>query len=141
MSVVFISGHRNITEQEFEWHYKSKIFNAVSEGHTFVVGDCLGVDFMAQKYIASLGCEKVTVYHISGFPMNFYSMNFDLKGHFKSDVDRDWAMTMASDEDLAWVREGDERSGTAQNLYRRQLKADGVTSIMEVMTLEAGMWL
>ena len=106
MSIVFISGHRNATKEEFDEHYKNKIYEAVLAGHSFVVGDCDGVDTMAQRYLAILDLDydlpaKVTVYHISNRPMNFRSMNFKLKGNWNSHVDRDWAMTMASDVDLA----------------------------------------
>jgi len=141
MSVVFISGHRNATKEEFDEHYKDQIYEAVLEGHSFVVGDCDGIDKMAQRYLAVLDLDydlpsKVTVYHIGHRPMNFRSMNFNLKGKYLSDVDRDFAMTLFSDVDLAWVREGSERSGTAQNLFRRTLKADGIVDIQEVMTIE-----
>jgi hypothetical protein len=40
-------------------------------------------------------------------------------GGFKSDEDRDAYMTTHTDEDIAWVRPGREKSGTARNLERR----------------------
>ncbi len=141
IKIGFISGHRDITQDEFNLHYIPTIDEFIAHGCTFVIGDCEGVDFMAQTYLAAKEYNKVTVYHQYSFPNKFASMNFELKGNYRSDVDRDWAMTMGSDIDIAWVREGKERSGTAQNLFRRNLKDRGVVSIQEVMTIEAGMWL
>jgi len=42
-------------------------------------------------------------------------------GGFTTDDERDAAMTMASDADIAWVRPGRKKSGTAKNLARRNL--------------------
>ena len=62
---VFISGHRNISEEEFEKHYKSRIDHFIlwakwSESYldsprmlTFYIGDCGGCDKMAINYIIS----------------------------------------------------------------------------------------
>ena len=46
------------------------------------------------------------------------SIEFDFGG-FGSDQERDSAMTGNTDEDIAWIRPGRERSGTAKNLMRR----------------------
>lgn len=46
---------------------------------------------------------------------------FKTVGGFESDRVRDEAMTAASDADIAWVRPGREKSGTAKNLKRREL--------------------
>ncbi len=138
--VVFISGHRNITQEEFTEHYTDAIVDAVLDGCSFVVGDCLGCDFRAQQLLIQSGCEDVTVYHMGDTP-TFYVDDLDTKGDFVSHIDRDWAMSLVSDRDLCWIRKGKERSGTAQNVQRRKLKEDGVNTIQEVMTLEASMFL
>ena len=41
-------------------------------------------------------------------------------GGFKSDEERDRAMTLASSVDIAWVRPGKENSCTAKNIERRK---------------------
>lgn len=138
--IAFISGHRDVTEAEFKEHYQPKIADAMLDNCTFVVGDCEGVDIMAQTYLESLGMDKVMVFHIGDTPMNFVE-SLQKSGGFRSDVDRDFAMTLISDFDLCWIREGKEKSGTAQNVWRRTAKADGVNNIQEMMTMEAGMWL
>lgn len=136
----FISGHRDVTELEFTEHYIPSIMKAIDEGARFVVGDCVGVDDMAQRFLESMSYPLVTVYHMFESP-RYHVKIYPTNGGWKSDVDRDWAMTLASDIDLCWVREGKERSGTAQNVWRRGFKEDGVTSIVEVMTRDAEMFL
>jgi hypothetical protein len=44
---------------------------------------------------------------------------FPTRDGFDSDAEHDRALTEASDRDIAWVRPGRERSGTARNLARR----------------------
>lgn len=117
--IYFISGHRNITEEEFNTHYEPLLWDAINESSVeFVVGDCVGVDAMAQKYLKSLGVKEVTVYHMFEEPR--HNVGFDTMGGFRSDVERDFAMTKVSNRDIAWVRKGSERSGTQQNLDRRK---------------------
>lgn len=115
----FISGHRNITEEEFIKHYEPVLWNKINESDvSFVVGDCDGADDMAQKYLKSMGVKEVTVYHMFDSPR--HNAGFTLVGGFNSDDERDFAMTKASDVDIAWVRPGCEKSGTAMNLERRK---------------------
>lgn len=118
----FISGHRDVTEEEFQEHYAVKISSAYFSGQNFVVGDYYGVDIMAQKLLHNLwaGPDRVTVYHMFDEPRNIvdeYRVN-RVYG-FKTDTERDAAMTVASDYDIAWVRVGKYNSGTAQNIIRR----------------------
>ena len=118
--VYFISGHRDITEKEFKDLYVEKILEVIREDPTaeFVVGDYWGVDSMAQEFLATT-TNKVTVYHMFDSPRNYKSNKFDLKGGFKTDEERDAAMTKDSDVDIAFVRKGKRNSGTAQNIIRR----------------------
>lgn len=115
----FISGHRDVTEEEFNIHYKPLIDVAIENGHHFVVGDYEGLGIMAQRYLKE-HCEesKVTVYHMFVSPRNHVD-GFNTLGGFFSDEDRDSNMTKDSDYDIAWVRPGKEKSGTAINIKRR----------------------
>jgi hypothetical protein len=124
MKTYFISGHRNITEEEFRIHYEDKIFKAINEEANFVVGDCQGVDHMAQKYLKTFGIKNVKVYHMFDEPR--HNVGFQTVGGFQNDVDRDFAMTEDSDEDILWVRKGSERSGTQQNIDRRKWLRDRI---------------
>lgn len=127
MSTFFISGHRDIANKEFQRHYAKEIMNIVLRDpkSKFVVGDYYGVDQMAQRYLYSLQQKyhdiEVTVYHMFDEPRN-NEFDFPTKGGYINDHDRDSAMTMESDSDIAWVRSGKWNSGTAQNLLRRKVQ-------------------
>lgn len=120
--IQFISGHIDLTEQEFSDHYARPIFGASLDGDDFVLGDAAGADRMAADYLWSLRLTnpdiKVTVFHMFDAPR--YNPGFPTQGGYQSDDERDSAMTEASDADIAWVRSGREKSGTAKNLARRK---------------------
>lgn len=132
----FISGHRDITEEEFIEHYEPVLWKRLNEPDSkFVVGDCGGVDIMAQKYLKSMGMrDNVEVYHMFEEPR--HNVGFSLFGGFNSDLERDFAMTEASDADIAWVRPGCQRSGTAQNLARRKWINERITKGLPVSIQE-----
>lgn len=118
----FISGHINLTEDEFKEHYVPKIREAFRNGDRFVIGDAPGADTMAQKLLSRV-CfsDEVTIFYPFNKPRNLVG-NFKTVGGFKSYTERDAAMTKNSDYDIAWVRTGKENSGTAKNLKRRVSK-------------------
>lgn len=118
----FISGHRNLTQEEFTKWYSPLIFLAYNNDAKFVVADCEGCDRMAQDYLAALNVTDVTVCHMGNRPRYVASANFKLRGYYMSDVDRDSTMTRNSDCDIAFIRKGREDSGTAQNILRRWTK-------------------
>jgi hypothetical protein len=115
--VYFISGHLDLTDKEFEEHYRPRIEAAITEGAEFFVGDARGADTKAQQFLMWKGC-LVIVYHMLQTPRN--NTGFATEGGFTSDEERDAAMTRDSDADIAWVRPGRENSGTAKNMKRRQ---------------------
>lgn len=118
----FISGHREISQEEFDRLYKPVISEAIKDpSNIFVVGDYWGVDKMAQTYLAGVLEDKsrVTVYHMLKEPRVYVSKEFKKRGGFLDDESRDAAMTRDSDQDIAFVRPGKRNSGTAQNIIRR----------------------
>ena len=117
--IFFISGHRNITESQFNIYYKPSLDHAILvTGRKFVVGDYYGVDIMAQEYLkGKVSDSDVTVYHMSEKPRN-YVEGFCTKGGYAFDEERDAAMTNESDIDIAWSQ--NPKSGTARNLERRK---------------------
>lgn len=117
--IYFISGHGDLTQDEFDTHYRPYIDKAIAEGASFLVGDYTGCAKMSQMYLRHKGVENVTIYHMFWMPR--YSLGYPMLGGFKSDNERDTAMTNISDEDIAWVRPGKERSGTAKNKSRRAM--------------------
>lgn len=119
----FISGHRNITEDEFDV-YKRKIQSVLetTPDALFVVGDYYGVDIMAQNYLINdlqIEPERITVYHMFTNPRNANEQIVNFVGGFESDEDRDAAMTKDSLFDIAFIRDHTQLSGTAQNILRR----------------------
>lgn len=117
----FISGHRDITEEEFIEFYEPLLWNKINESNVcFIVGDCQGADDMAQRYLKTMGVKDVTVFHMFDYPS--YNVGFKTIGGFNSDVERDSAMTDVSDEDILWIRDSNKKSGTKDNMDRRKLK-------------------
>ena len=122
----FISGHRDITEEEFELNYKLALEDVVDTvpDCRFVVGDYHGVDIMAQNYlidVLGIDPDRITVYHMGDIARNINPKISNRICGFDSDRDRDAAMTMASTNDIAFVRDNTKMSGTAENILRRHL--------------------
>lgn len=113
----FISGHLDLTTEEFKEHYQPMIENVIAGKYSFVIGDARGTDTLAQEFLKDY--QNVTVYHMFDKPRNNVGSHKTVSG-FKSDEERDNAMTLASIHDIAWVRQGRENSGTAKNLKRRE---------------------
>lgn len=136
----FISGHMDLTKEEFAQHYEPLINAAHVQGASFVVGDAPGCDYMAQRLLTKLDAgvpheeRKTQVFHMLERPRHSFGSGFgshnnvpsgrgyDLVGGFKSDDERDAAMTASSTNDIAWVRpeKSKRSSGTAKNLRRRE---------------------
>lgn len=124
----FISGHLDITKNEFYLHYKKRIDFVLKQNSSFVVGDAKGTDKFAQQYLKGKS-KNVIVYHMFKSPRN--NIGFKTKGGFRSDNSRDNAMTSTSDEDILWYRSPEEQkekygkkykcriSGTQKNEIRR----------------------
>lgn len=122
----FISGHRDLTWEEFTLWY-TPLINTIyhtDKDAKFVVAECEGCDRMAQDYLLSLGVtyHRIAVYHMLEKPRYLAVEHMYTKGGYTSDVKRDTAMTEASDCDIAFIRKGKEKSGTAQNILRRWTK-------------------
>lgn len=120
--IYFISGHRNVTQEEFDKYYKPRLdyIFLTNRSPVFVVAECEGVDQMAQDYLAERAARcSVTVFHMFDAPRYLASDLFRTKGGYKSDIERDSAMTCLSDIDIAFIRDPKIDSGTRQNILRR----------------------
>jgi hypothetical protein len=118
----FISGHLDLTPEEFAEHYTPALAEAARDPKAaFVVGDARGADRMAQDWLVACGIARgqVTVYHMLTAPRH-NTGGFPTVGGFTGDEQRDAAASAASDADIAWVRPGRRKSGTARNLARRR---------------------
>ena len=125
----FISGHRDLSKEDFQLYYEPIIDEVVSNDSdaAFVVGDCDGVDKFAMNYICKYYTVPLIIYHMFDTPRNIpegLSEHPELEGvffhgGFTSDEERDVAMTKVSDFDIAFVKDNRWDSGTAQNIKRR----------------------
>lgn len=120
----FISGHRDITPEEFSLNYEETINAVLAQNPDclFVVGDYYGTDIMAQNYLLDtlqINPEHVFVYHMFDKPRNANPKVVNFCGGYTSDEERDAAMTAVSTDDIAFVRDHTKLSGTAQNILRR----------------------
>lgn len=128
ITTYFISGHRDITQEEFEKNYGSIIKNIVDNNSSgtirFIVGDYYGVDIMAQNYLIdnlNFPPDRICVYHMFNKPRNIHPKIENRVGGFSCDEERDAAMTRDSHIDIAFVRDHLKLSGTAMNILRRNL--------------------
>lgn len=128
ITTYFISGHRDITQEEFEKNYGSIIKNIVDNNSPgtirFIMGDYYGVDIMAQNYLIdtlNFPPDRICVYHMFSKPRNIHPKIENRVGGFSNDEERDAAMTRDSHIDIAFVRDHLKLSGTAMNILRRNL--------------------
>lgn len=117
MKTYFVSGHLDLTAEEFAEHYVPGLEIVMGNPCAFVVGDARGCDAMAQAWLASRKAN-VVVFHMFEQPRNCVG-GFPKRGGFTTDTERDEAMTRESTFDVAWIRPGRWNSGTARNLARR----------------------
>ena len=137
--IYFISGHRDLTKDEFKKYYVPKIEKIIEKDNfpMFIMGDCIGVDKYAMDYIYYYHSDKcvMAIYHMFDTPRNtpldieVEDFGFEkimqnqskvyFVGGFRSDEERDSAMTKISDLDIAFVKDNRWDSGTAQNIKRR----------------------
>jgi len=123
MKTVMVTGHLDLTPEEFTEHYVPKLVQAAECGYSFVVGDGPGCDDMTQRWFHATGIHpsRVVVYHMLVKP-RCYVGEFSTSGGYLTDAERDEAMARASDATVGWVRQGRrERNGNvAKNLERRE---------------------
>lgn len=121
----FISGHGNITFEEWLEYYKPLIDKALKENACFIIGDFRGADTLSMEYLKDK-TALVTITHCFENPRykvdvsGLLSNEWKYVGGFMNDTERDAFMTENSDTDIAWIRAGREKSGTAKNIKRRK---------------------
>jgi hypothetical protein len=84
MLTYFISGHLDLTIDDFNEYYVNKIQNAINTNSEFVVGDATGCDRFAQTYLSGRS-TNVTIYHMFETPRNYVDKTFKTIGGFKND--------------------------------------------------------
>lgn len=117
----FISGHRDLTQEEFNTYYKPKIDHVIAndQNYLFILGTSEGCDTIASKYLDSIEAWfKVFPYEKEYYkPKN--GTGYISNNIFTSFDERDRYMTLISNFDIAWIRKGKENSCTAMNILRR----------------------
>jgi hypothetical protein len=120
----FISGHRDLTQEEFNEHYAPCIYQTILEDSfaEFCVGDWEGCDSMFITYIEDNFVDVTIHLYFVNKPRLYLNDNSknNLVLHKLNNYDEcDASMTQDSDFDIAWVRPGREDSYTAMNIKRR----------------------
>jgi hypothetical protein len=106
--VYFVSGHDDLSEEEFDEYYAPRLDRLMQKDLYFIVGDSNGADAMAQGYFAARGYQKVMIYHAGDAP-KINVGNFGCVGGFKGDKTKNIAMTMDSFDDVVYVRKVEEQ--------------------------------
>jgi hypothetical protein len=131
-----INGHNSPPPCDFASHYQSAIDAALVNGHTFILGDAVGVDSQALAYLLSKGCLKSRISIHASLPANakrlreaeFPHVIFELQKE-KGDrgrarhLERDARMTRASDYNILWVRSEEEGRTLHGERYRARVSA------------------
>jgi hypothetical protein len=117
MKTAFISGHIDLTDEEFILYYKEYLDIAIKEEHTFVIGESDGADKMAQIYLHEHNVKNITIYHLFEAPRVNLG-NYSINGGYEKHSQKDKEMTLNSDYDIVWSRR--KGSGTDQNIKRRE---------------------
>lgn len=126
--IYFISGHRDLTKEEFDTYYIPLIDEIIRNDvfTEFVVGDWEGCDTMFINFLLEqVDYPPVTIYHVEEEPRTKYGgesiLNceniYTIKLHTYDECDA--RMTSDSRFDVAWIRPGRENSHTAKNIKRR----------------------
>lgn len=126
MRTMFISGHLDVDVKEFSKYYIPLIHSAMEAGCHFVVGDGDGVDALAQIFLKKMIPEdqhsRVKVFYRGEKPQNYMSTGFVAAGGFVTHEEAAVAMTLCSDEDIAYIHNGRDGSDTGKNILRRFTK-------------------
>lgn len=130
----FVSGHLNLSNEEFEENYMDKILDAIKSNSKIITSDSRGCDTFTQQLLVDNNYSNVIIYHM--FDKSRVNLgNFVTIGGFKTDEERDASMTNNSSHDIAWIRPENETkklveldgkkyrpgrvSGTEKNIIRR----------------------
>ena len=86
MTTCFVSGHLDLTVDEFRAHYAPRIATVLTDDAdtAFVVGDARGCDLMAQLCLRDARTLRVQVFHMFDKPRNNVG-GFPTVGGFSSD--------------------------------------------------------
>ena len=128
----FVSGHIDLTPSQFALHYAPTLSITAKSGHAFVLSNALGADSMALEYLlanARVEPARITIYmrHAGDgsrgrdsvqLEKDYKTRGMNVKRVKGTHWDRDAAMTMASNDDILWVRPAEETKAMYGAMYR-----------------------
>lgn len=141
VKTAFISGHTDLSGEEFLLHYAKRLKEAVKKNHNFVMAGAHGADLLCLNYLIVV--KKISPSRISIYLHEKYSDRFEILqslglkvySGFSTHSGKDAMMTKYSDYDIAWLRPdevarlryGDnwkkgDISATEKNLIRRSMQ-------------------
>lgn len=118
----FVSGHRDLTDEEFGRYYVPFIDRVMSDDTfaEFVVGDWEGCDSMFVKYMEEFYTDiRIVIFYVDTPRIKEGEYNNYFFRKCKNYDECDATMTARSHFDIAWIRPGREDSHTAKNIKRR----------------------
>ena len=118
----FVSGHRDLTQEEFDRHYVYLLDRVLADDPyaEFVVGDWEGLDTMFVKYMEEYYTDvRIRIFYVYEPRIPEGEFNEYRFHECNSYDDCDETMTRHSNFDIAWIRPGREDSHTAKNIKRR----------------------
>ncbi|KAL6718004.1 hypothetical protein ACLMJK_004089 [Lecanora helva] len=137
--IAFISGHMDITPEQFLQHYQPRLDLALSQGHHFVIGDAKGLDGTALTYLLEQRGkypdvhQRITVhasrpgqvrwYQDLGVGVECTPEKYDKKSPRARHLNRDARMTRASDYDILWARTELEEKALYGDKWRPRVSA------------------
>lgn len=115
---IFISGHKDLTQEEFEQYYIPLINQGMYNNVKFYISNYQNCDRFCYDYFEK--CEYYNV-EICFNRLGFSKINdkFIKAVGFKSDEEILIYMTEHTDKDIAWVRNENQLTTTAKNILRR----------------------
>lgn len=130
---VMVSGHTDLSKEEFDTYYVPELKASIAKGESFVVGGADGCDKMTQEFLSNYPEVNATIYD-KGTQKNVHCSRFGHINGFASYPLRDKAMTEASYRDIAYLHQyGGAASGTGANLLRRKFGHEMAEQITKLL--------
>lgn len=129
MKMIFICGNGNISYDDFNNYYLTKLKHHVDKYNSFIVGDFRGTDTLIMEYLKTL-TPNVEVCHLYERPrylpdkFKTYVSNWNITGGFKTNEERDLYMINKCTHFLAIDQNSDNKrkSGTLKNRERCRIE-------------------
>lgn len=126
----FISGHTDLTQEEFDKHYAPVLKKMAWDYYYYVTAAALGADRMAMEYLVNK-CgvlpRRITIYLHDNYKdreEGYSEDGYRVYAGYNTHHERDEAMTKASSVDVAWLRPDEE----ARAMYGSDWKKDAMSA-------------